>query len=231
LTTKIKKPIIVYMIRLSKEIIPTDVLEEIVTLGEGYKTEFKATLPSPASVAKSLCAFANTKGGNLFIGINNSSIPVGVIDKEFELRRLEKAFLLVIPCPDYSVKIINFKNNEIILIEVKEGKNKPYFVKNGQKTMAYIRAGDVNLPATRKTLRAFIHNQKPRFYGEKTLKKDEKIVYNLFDKEKKLSVEKIRESLNYSPRRLKKILLNLTKYGLIVPSKNEKTVFYKTKDY
>lgn len=217
------------MIRLSKDTIPLDVLEEIVALGEGYKTEFKATLPSPAAIAKSLCAFANTKGGNIFIGINDSSIPVGVIDKDFELTRLEKAFPLLFPSPDLSVKIVNFKNNEIIFIEVKEGKNKPYYVKNCEKTQAYIRAGDVNLPATKKILRTFINRQSSYYYGGKSLKMDEKIVYNLFEKEKRLSISKIRESLNYSERRLKKILLNLTKHGLVIPSKNEKNVYYKTK--
>ncbi|KPJ89807.1 MAG: hypothetical protein AMS17_00325 [Spirochaetes bacterium DG_61] len=218
------------MIKISRENIPVDVLEEIVALGEGYKAEFKSTLPSVPSIAKSICAFTNTKGGNLFIGINDASIPVGVIDKEFELKRLEKALELIIPNPEVSVKVVNFKNSEIILIEVIEGKNKPYFVKNDQTTTAFVRTGDVNLPATKKILRAFIHNQSTRFYGERHLKKDEKIVYNLFEQEKKLSLDRIRESLNYSERKLKKILLNLTKYGLVVPSKNGGSVYYKTKD-
>jgi len=218
------------MIRLSRENIPFDVLEEIVTLGEGYKAEFKATFPSIQSVAKSLCAFTNTKGGNYFVGINDSSIPVGVIDKDFELKRLEKALQLIIPGPEVSVKVVSFKSNEIILVEIPEGKNKPYFVKSDQVTTAYVRVGDVNVPATRKTLRAFIRSQSTRFYGEKSLKKDEKIVYNLFDREKRLSVEHIRESLNYSEKRLRKILLNLTKYGLVVPSGEGNKIFYKAKE-
>jgi predicted HTH transcriptional regulator len=218
------------MMRMSRENIPLDVLEEIVTLGEGYKSEFKSTLPSPVSVAKSLCAFTNTKGGNFFIGINSSSIPVGVIDKDFELKRLEKALQLIIPDPDFSVKVVNFKNNEIILVEVREGRNKPYFVKTEQSTTAFVRVGDLNVPATRKTLRSFIHNQSTRFYGERSLKKDEKIVYNLFEKEKRLSAEHIRDSLNYSERRLRKILLNLSKYRLIVPSENGNAVYYKAKE-
>ena len=219
------------MLHFSRETIPVDVLEEIVTLGEGYKTEFKATLPSPSSVAKSLCAFSNTKGGNIFIGINDSSIPVGVIDKDFELNRLEKALPMILPNPDVSVKIVTFKTNEIIFIEVKEGKNKPYYVKNGQKTQAYIRAGDVNLPATKKTLKTFINGQDSYFYGEKSLKMNERIVYNLFEKDKKMSLTQIRELLNYSERRIKRIMFTLSKRGLVVPSKNEKNVYYKAKVY
>ena len=219
------------MLHFSRDSIPLDVLEEIVTLGEGYKTEFKATLPSPPSIAKSLCAFSNTKGGNIFVGINDSSIPVGVIDKNFELKRLEKALPMILPGPDVSVKIVTFKTNEIIFIEVKEGKSKPYYVKNGQKTQAYIRAGDVNLPATKKTLKTFINGQNSYFYGEKSLKMNERIVYNQFEKDKKMSITQLRELLNYSERRIKKIMFTLTKRGLVIPSKNEKNVYYKSKVY
>ena len=44
-------------------------------------------------------------------------------------------------------------------------------------------------------------------------------------------MERIRESLNYSERKLKKVLLNLIKYGLVVPSKNGSSIYYKTKDF
>lgn len=218
------------MIKLQRETIPKDVLEEIVTLGEGYKTEFKATLPSPSSTAKSLCAFSNTKGGNLFVGINDSGIPVGVINKKPELIRLEEALPLIIPVPDLSVKTVTYKDNDIIFIEVKEGKNKPYYVRNGNKTQAYIRAGDVNLPATKKILRTFISAHSSYPGRKKGLKKDEKIVFSLFEQNKRLSISQVRDTLNYSERRLKKMLINLSKHGFIIPSQNEKNVYYITEE-
>lgn len=51
------------MIHALKGNIPVDILEEIITLGEGYKTEFKVTLPVPQVFAKSVCAFTNARGG------------------------------------------------------------------------------------------------------------------------------------------------------------------------
>lgn len=218
------------MIKLIRETILKDVLEEIVTLGEGYKTEFKATLPSPPSIAKSLCAFSNTKGGNLFIGINDSGIPIGVSNKKIELTKLEEALPLIIPNPDLSVKTVTYKDIDIILIEVKEGKNKPYYMQNETKTKAYIRAGDVNLPATKKILRTFINGHSLHPGGKKGLKKDNKIVFNLFKQNKRLSLSQIRETLNYSERRLGKILKNLSKHGLIIPSQNERNVYYLTNE-
>jgi predicted HTH transcriptional regulator len=214
------------MIHLKRENIPVDVLEEIVTLGEGYKTEFKATLPAPLAVAKSICAFSNTNGGNLFVGINDASIPVGVINKDYELNKLEKALPILLPNPDVCVKVLTYRNSEIILIEVKEGFDKPYYVKNGQTTQAYVRAGSVNLPANKRILKNFLGGRgKARNFN-----KDEKIVYSLFEQNKQLKISQIREALNYSERRVIRILDALARRGLLVPSHNEKNVYYRTRD-
>ena len=221
------------MIHLKREIIPVDVLEEIVTLGEGYKTEFKATLPAPLAVAKSICAFSNTKGGNLFVGINDASIPVGVINKDYELNKLEKALPILLPNPDVCVKVLTYKNSEIILIEVMEGSDKPYYVKNGQTTQAYVRAGSANLPANKRILKNFLGGRGKAAGREgkgRSFSKDEKIVYSLFEQNKQLKISQIREALNYSERRVIRILDALARRGLLVPSHNEKNVYYRTRD-
>ena len=217
------------MIRIRKENIPVDVLEEIATLGEGYKTEFKATLPAPQSIAKSLCAFSNTKGGNLFVGINDTGTPVGVINKDYELTKLEKALPLLLPASEIDVRVLTYRSSEILFIEVKEGADKPYYVKNGQKTQAYVRADAVNLPANKRVLKKFIGGQSAAGTAG-GFKKDEKIIFNLFEQNGQLKVSQIRDILNYSERRIKKILESLSRKGLLVPSHNEKNVYYKTKD-
>jgi len=214
------------MIQLIKTVMPFDIIEEIITLGEGYKTEFKRTLPVSALTAKSLCAFSNTKGGNLFIGINDCGIPVGVNDISSELKKLEDALLLCIPPSEIIVNSTLFDNKDIIIVEILEGKNKPYYVKNGKNYTAYIRTGDVNLPATKKILKTFINGK--YYYHKKALKGNEKIILDIFDQKKRLSLSQIRDMLNYSERRILKILVALTKKGLIVPSNNENNVYYFT---
>ena len=214
------------MIQAPKGDIPVDILEEIITLGEGYKTEFKVTLPAPLAVAKSLCAFTNAKGGNLFVGIDDSGTTVGIADKSSELAIIEKAIPLLIPKPDIDIQTFSFKEKDILYIEVKEGPNKPYYVKEGKVTSAYIRAADVNLPATKKVMRDFMFSKR----GKRSLKKNEKLIYDLFDRHKRLSVSRIREALNYSERRIKKILVGLVRQGIIIPLYNEKNVYYRTED-
>jgi predicted HTH transcriptional regulator len=218
------------MIDAPKGDIPIDILEEIITLGEGYKTEFKETLPSARSLAKSLCAFSNAKGGNLFIGINDYGITIGVSDIASELAKIEQAIPLIIPRPNIKVQTFSFKKKEILYVEIKEGTNKPYCVKEGKISQAYVRAADVNLPASKKALRTFISGSSGRKKRNKSPRRDEKIVYDLFEQNKKLSIYQIREALNYSDRRIKKIIVTLMKQGVIVPSYNEKNVYYRTED-
>jgi predicted HTH transcriptional regulator len=218
------------MILVSKGDIPVDILEEIITLGEGYKTEFKVTLPAPQAFAKSVCAFTNARGGNLFVGIDDSGVPVGISNKSNELAIIEKALPLLLPKPDIKVLIFSFKEKEILYIEVKEGPNKPYYVREGNLTNAYIRAADVNLPASKKALRDFINGSSSSKRGKRALRKNVKIIYELFSQNKKLSVSRIRETLNYSERRIRKLLSGLVKRGFIIPSYNEKNVYYRTED-
>ncbi len=226
MTLTLKESIIINMIKMQREIIPVHVFEEIVTLGEGYKAEFKATLPSSFSIAKSLCAFANSKGGNLFVGINESGITVGVKNKKSELDKLEEALPLILPIPEFTVKTVTYKKHDILFIEIKEGKNKPYFVSDDSKTQAYIREGDTNSPAGKKELKTYFKNSDPSGRNKKGLKNDEKIVMNLFEQERRLHFKQIAKKFNYSERRLKKILVNLARLGVINPSHTEENVYY-----
>ena len=226
MTFTLKESIIINMIKVQREIIPADVFEEIVTLGESYKAEFKVTLPSSFSIAKSISAFANTNGGNLFIGINNSGITVGVNNKRSELNKLEEALPLILPTPDFTVKSVTYKNCDILYIEIKEGKNKPYYVSDESNTLAYVRVNDTNLPAGKKDLKTYVKNRDPSFKNKKALKKDQLIVKNLFERERRLHFEQLVTKLNYTERRLKKILWNLTRLGIIISSHNEENVYY-----
>ncbi len=216
--------------RVSKGDIPFDIFEEIIALGEGYKTEFKVTLPTPQSLARSLCAFSNAKGGTLFVGIDDIGVPAGISNSTNELLTIEKAVPLVLPRPEIKVSELTFNEQDILYIEVKEGLNKPYYVRDGKDTRAYIRAADVNLPATKKILRNFISGNEGPAGTLNPLRKHEKIIYDLFDQNKRLSISDIREALNYSERRITRGLSSLSRQGLIIPSYNEKNVYYRAED-
>ena len=141
------------MLHVEHSIIPIDILEEMIALGEGYKTEFRESLPPILDIARTFCAFANTKGGNLFVGISSSGETVRMRDKYGIVSRVEESIALLSPRPVFVVQAVDFKTNEIILITVHEGDRKPYFVQESEGKFAYIRTGAVNIPATKKELK------------------------------------------------------------------------------
>ena len=51
---------------------------EIAREGEGREVEFKRGLPGPAKTARTLVAFANTRGGVLLVGVTDRGEPYGV---------------------------------------------------------------------------------------------------------------------------------------------------------
>ncbi|MCS7017532.1 MAG: ATP-binding protein [Cytophagales bacterium] len=59
-----------------------DELQQLIRGGESVTLEFKQTISHPEKIAKTLVAFANTRGGKLIIGINDRKEIVGIDPEE-----------------------------------------------------------------------------------------------------------------------------------------------------
>ena len=100
-------------------------LEVICRNGEGQEVEFKRNINSDLS--KELVAFSNAKGGKIFIGVDDSGKVTGVhIDNELKSR----VEVMARDCdPAVVVRLEVFEN--ILIVNVPEGKDKPYRCANG----------------------------------------------------------------------------------------------------
>jgi len=106
-------------------------LEAIIQAGESYQVEFKRNINS--DISKEIVAFANSSGGRIFIGIEDDGMIHGV-QATNELRARIQS--MARDCdPAIAVELEVFNN--IMIIQVPEGKNKPYRCTNG----FYIRSG------------------------------------------------------------------------------------------
>ena len=70
----------------------TDVLNRIA-LGEDERTEFKLHFKDRSAVGKAICAFANTKGGLIILGVGDSRQIVGVDEQDEKLQERLTSFL------------------------------------------------------------------------------------------------------------------------------------------
>jgi ATP-dependent DNA helicase RecG len=106
-------------------------LEASIQAGEGYHVEFKRNVNS--DISREIVAFANSSGGRIFIGIEDDGRIEGIaITNELKARVQSMAR----DCdPPVNVETAAFNN--ILIVEVPEGTNKPYRCTNG----FYIRSG------------------------------------------------------------------------------------------
>jgi ATP-dependent DNA helicase RecG len=95
-------------------------IELILQEGEGLKIEFKENLDK--SLAKELVAFANSDGGKIFLGISDKKEIKGI-----EItNKLKSQIQDIANNCDPSVKIEFEELENVLIINVFEGKNKPY---------------------------------------------------------------------------------------------------------
>ena len=128
-------------------------LEDLQTLKdsgieEGEKWEFKSDWPSNEKTERTLCAFANTSGGYLLIGVNYNDTTnkiedfpgIALVD---QLR--EKAISIggninprVLPEPE----LIEVGKNRVVAIKVNRSHLTPHMASDGRY---YLRAGSQNV--------------------------------------------------------------------------------------
>jgi len=124
-------------------------LSAILLQPEGRRLEFKESLPTNSDLAKTILAFANDAGGELYIGIkDNPREVVGL--KEDDLLSLEEKIASLIHdlCEPVILPEITFLQHEgkhIIRTQVYKGSTPPYHLKN--KTVeegTFFRVGSTN---------------------------------------------------------------------------------------
>ena len=95
-------------------------LRSIIQLGEGQFAEFKESLDK--NFQKELVAFANASGGTIYLGITDSGKVKGI---EISNRLKSQIQDIAYNCdPSIIVKLVEIDN--VLAIEIPEGKNKPY---------------------------------------------------------------------------------------------------------
>lgn len=112
-------------------------LADKIKLPEGRRLEFKETLPSNADFTKTVIAFANDAGGELFIGVkNNPRSLIGI--PENQLDGIENKISNIIhdsctPIIQPEISFLEENKKYFIRIYIHKGSKPPYFLKNKGK--------------------------------------------------------------------------------------------------
>ena len=108
-----------------------------------------------------ICAFANTHGGHIVLGIDenkNKQKLIGFRKNGFQLGKQDKIkndirnhIVKIEPTPKFQIKTIDDENKFFVVIHIQNNKSdKPYFIKD--KGICYVRIGSSSTPASRTTI-------------------------------------------------------------------------------
>src|SRR3989338_8749718 len=145
--------------------------ELLLKQGESYNHEFKQSFSS--DIAKEICAFANATGGKIFLGITdtNQKIGIGITNRlKSQIHDIARNF-----DPRLEISLREFEN--VLIIEVPQGKDKPYSV-NGK---FYMRKGTNAQQLKRDEIREFFQKEGEISFDENQNEKFD--IQNDFNKE------------------------------------------------
>lgn len=147
-----------------------DTINELIKLRDIESERFDFKGKKITDLSNHLCAFANTHGGHIVLGIDeikNKEILIGFkkngfdVGKEDEIKRDIRNYQVQIePTPEFKTEIIPDNKKFYVVINIQNNEiKKPYFIK--EKGVCYVRIGSTSTPASRDTiLRLFSDTRK-----------------------------------------------------------------------
>lgn len=201
-------------------------INELIKKGESETLDFKQTISSSLKIAKTLSAFANTRGGKILVGVKDNGTIAGARTEE-ETYMLEAA-AEVFCKPPVTIGFIEERlNRKVILVaDISESDKKPHYAKdeNG-KWWAYIRAKDKTLLASKVMLDVMRNETR----GDDVMIKfgwPEKRLLEYLQNHERITQKEFCRMANISKWRANKILVNLVRMRIIKVLSHEKADYY-----
>lgn len=108
-------------------------------------------------IAKEVIAFANTDGGEIYVGVNDDGTPAPLADTDDTYTRITNCVRDSV-APDVTMFTKYTLNDGVIKVDISEGSSKPYYLKSkGLKPSGvYIRQGASSVQASPEQIRQMI---------------------------------------------------------------------------
>jgi ATP-dependent DNA helicase RecG len=121
-------------------------IENLISTGESQTVEFKQSASSAKDLAREIVAFANTSGGTLILGVDDSGRIIGID----ALHKTDQILINALtqscqPPVQAEIHQATVEGRLLVAVEVPEGRRKPYEANH----IPYLRTGSATRPATR----------------------------------------------------------------------------------
>lgn len=195
---------------------------ELIDEGEGLHVEFKQRFSSYEKIAKELISFANTKGGWLFLGVDDDGSIYGIESEKSDLELVKETIEKYCEPPlKYSIDHLELSGKEILIIEIPESQIKPHRLQdyrpelNINSSIVYIRLNDKSVLASKEMIKLMQTQSSGASLKKYEVGKSEKLVFDYLEKHETINVKELSKLGNISERRASRTLIKLVRANLL----------------
>ena len=128
-------------------------IQELLSLGEGQRIEFKSNIKNLDILGKIVCGFLNTTGGYLICGIQEPGRIIGLdLSEDIVAELASKLHEAISPKSLVSIQVDVLEGKAILVIEVPAGKDVPYAFSD----VIYLRENSSTVRADSATIRDIV---------------------------------------------------------------------------
>lgn len=191
-------------------------INQLIINGEGLQLDFKHTISDAYKIAKTICAFANTKGGTLLVGVRDNKTIAGVKSEEEKYMIEMAAQLYCVPPIDLKFTEHVLEKKIILEVTIDESHNKPVFALDSEKKqIVYIRQEDQTFKAGIVTYEWLKFNNKSHNLSKNTYGFFESEIMQLMRKNGPLKLNNLLNSLPFKKRTIIRSLIKLLNMNII----------------
>ena len=203
-------------------------IKTLIYQGEGEQLDFKHRISNCGKIAKTLVAFANTKGGKLLVGVADDGTVKGVKNEDedkYMLQRAGQHHCRPAIEPHFTEHYVDDKL--VLVAEIAESERKPHYALDGHgKWWVYIRSDDKSLLAG-KVVVDVLRRQSNRYAGVQfSYTEKEKALLEYVHTHPRSRLHELCDHLQLSRRRTQRILVNLIMAGVIDVHSDDRTEYY-----
>jgi len=207
----------------------------LIEEGEGFEVEFKRKVSTPEKIARTMIAFANTKGGYILFGVDDDGSIVGVESEKSEVDLIRHAgSMYCLPGVEPVIDIVPFDGMDVIVAYVRQSDSKPHYytgsvngdITASDNTKVFIRVNDKTVMASKEVVRILRDERSDAPPMEIEIGENEKRLFRFLDQHERITTREFSELVNISEQRASRILVSLVRAGVVRIHTMEKTDYF-----
>lgn len=204
-------------------------LFELIARGEGEELEFKQKTTHPSRISRTLVSLANTRGGQVLVGVDDAGRIVGVRDAEEELYVLREAAQHYVepPLTTLQFRELEEEGRTVLVVSVPESLNKPHRAQVAPGDWrGYVRVRDASVQTSGLTEKVLERQQPESRFEKIPLTKQELAVLEHLRTHPRITLAQYMKLVNFGKRRAYQTLIKLVLHGYIRHHDKEKEPYY-----